>query len=158
MKSAVLLNIQESCFHYYFTSFFKQVAFCNLYPSTCNIYANAVPATRSKQGSKSVRAGCRKRDRDRRVCFGPATPNSFFPRYSTAVFSSTSVDDTCSRKRATLRIMGISGLLPLLKSIQQNKHLSEFSGQTLAVDAYVWLHRGVYTCATELATGKKTHK
>ncbi|KAH7907943.1 PIN domain-like protein [Hygrophoropsis aurantiaca] len=54
--------------------------------------------------------------------------------------------------------MGISGLLPLLKSIQVDKHLSEFSGQTLAVDAYVWLHRGVYACATELATGKKTTK
>lgn len=54
--------------------------------------------------------------------------------------------------------MGISGLLPLLKSIQVNKHLSAFAGQTLAVDAYVWLHRGVYACATELATGKKTTK
>ncbi|KAF7965699.1 hypothetical protein HWV62_42213 [Athelia sp. TMB] len=54
--------------------------------------------------------------------------------------------------------MGISGLLPLLKSIQVNKHLSECSGQTLAVDAYVWLHRGVHSCATELATGKKTNK
>ncbi|KAF5379053.1 hypothetical protein D9615_005997 [Tricholomella constricta] len=54
--------------------------------------------------------------------------------------------------------MGITGLLPALKSIQVTKHLSEFSGQTLAVDAYVWLHRGVYACATELATGKDTHK
>lgn len=54
--------------------------------------------------------------------------------------------------------MGISGLLPLLKPIQVNKHLSDFAGQTLAVDAYVWLHRGVYACATELATGKKTTK
>ncbi|GLB42344.1 putative xeroderma pigmentosum G I-region [Lyophyllum shimeji] len=54
--------------------------------------------------------------------------------------------------------MGIAGLLPALKSIQVTKHLSEFAGQTLAVDAYVWLHRGVYTCATELATGKDTHK
>lgn len=54
--------------------------------------------------------------------------------------------------------MGISGLLPALKSIQTTKHLSEFAGQTLAVDAYVWLHRGVLTCATELATGKPTHK
>ncbi|KAF9233187.1 PIN domain-like protein [Melanogaster broomeanus] len=48
--------------------------------------------------------------------------------------------------------MGISGLLPLLKSIQVNKHF------TLAVDAYVWLHRGVIACATEVATGKKTTK
>ncbi|KAF9557610.1 PIN domain-like protein [Agrocybe pediades] len=54
--------------------------------------------------------------------------------------------------------MGISGLLPALKSIQVTKHLSEFSGKTIAVDAYVWLHRGVYSCATELATGKSTHK
>ncbi|KAH7886997.1 exodeoxyribonuclease 1 [Phlebopus sp. FC_14] len=54
--------------------------------------------------------------------------------------------------------MGISGLLPLLKSIQINQHLSDFAGQTLAVDAYVWLHRGVYACATDLATGKKTTK
>jgi exonuclease 1 len=54
--------------------------------------------------------------------------------------------------------MGISGLLPLLKPIQVQKHLSEYAGQTLAVDAYVWLHRGVYSCATELATGKATTK
>ncbi|KAI0676335.1 PIN domain-like protein [Trametes maxima] len=54
--------------------------------------------------------------------------------------------------------MGISGLLPLLKDIQTNKHLSEFRGQTLAVDAYVWLHRGSYGCAAELVTGKPTTK
>ncbi|KAJ3544540.1 hypothetical protein NM688_g5730 [Phlebia brevispora] len=54
--------------------------------------------------------------------------------------------------------MGISGLLPLLKDIQVNKHLSEYAGQTIAVDAYVWLHRGTYACATEIATGRKTTK
>lgn len=54
--------------------------------------------------------------------------------------------------------MGICGLLGLLKSIQTTKHLSDFAGQTLAVDAYVWLHRGIHTCATELATGKSTKK
>ncbi|KAG6856585.1 hypothetical protein H0H87_002791 [Tephrocybe sp. NHM501043] len=54
--------------------------------------------------------------------------------------------------------MGISGLLPALKSIQVTKQLNEFAGQTIAVDAYVWLHRGVNTCATELATGKPTNK
>ncbi|KAF9652654.1 PIN domain-like protein [Thelephora ganbajun] len=54
--------------------------------------------------------------------------------------------------------MGISGLLPLLKPIHKNKHLSEFSGKTVAVDAYVWLHKGVYACAPEVATGKKTTK
>ncbi|KAJ7599055.1 PIN domain-like protein, partial [Mycena floridula] len=54
--------------------------------------------------------------------------------------------------------MGISGLLPALKSIQVQKHLSELSGQTVAVDAYVWLHKGVFTCATEMATGKPTSR
>ncbi|TDL16707.1 hypothetical protein BD410DRAFT_614988 [Rickenella mellea] len=54
--------------------------------------------------------------------------------------------------------MGIQGLLPLLKPIQIHRHLSDFAGQTLAVDAYVWLHRGAYACATELATGRPTTK
>ena len=54
--------------------------------------------------------------------------------------------------------MGISGLLPALKSIQNTKHLKDYAGKSIAVDAYVWLHKGVYTCPTELATGKKTHK
>ncbi|KAF8515840.1 PIN domain-like protein [Hysterangium stoloniferum] len=54
--------------------------------------------------------------------------------------------------------MGISGLLPLLKSVQKPIHLSELSGKTIAVDAYVWLHRGAYTCAPEVVTGKATTK
>lgn len=54
--------------------------------------------------------------------------------------------------------MGIAGLLPALKSIQTQRPLSYFSGQTIAVDAYVWLHKGVFACATELATGKHTNK
>lgn len=52
--------------------------------------------------------------------------------------------------------MGISGLLPLLKAIQVNRPLSDFAGQTIAVDAYVWLHKGTYGCAPDLATGKQT--
>ncbi|OSX60823.1 hypothetical protein POSPLADRAFT_1147031 [Postia placenta MAD-698-R-SB12] len=52
--------------------------------------------------------------------------------------------------------MGISGLLPLLKDIQVNRPLSDFAGQTIAVDAYVWLHKGTYGCAPDLATGKQT--
>ncbi|GAA6064700.1 hypothetical protein JCM10212_000117 [Sporobolomyces blumeae] len=54
--------------------------------------------------------------------------------------------------------MGISGLLPLLKEITVPRHVSEFKGKTLAVDAYVWLHRGAYGCAEELAMGKPTIK
>ena len=54
--------------------------------------------------------------------------------------------------------MGITGLLPALKSIQVVKHLKDYVGQRIAVDGYVWLHRGVCACATELATGKKSRK
>ncbi|WVF72498.1 hypothetical protein IAT40_007314 [Kwoniella sp. CBS 6097] len=54
--------------------------------------------------------------------------------------------------------MGISGLLPLLKEIQVNGHISEFKGKRLAVDAYVWLHKGAFGCAEDLVKGKKTTK
>jgi len=54
--------------------------------------------------------------------------------------------------------MGIAGLLPALKSIQKQRHLSEFSGKKVAIDAYVFLHRGVYTCSTELALDEPTTK
>ncbi|KZS98264.1 PIN domain-like protein [Sistotremastrum niveocremeum HHB9708] len=54
--------------------------------------------------------------------------------------------------------MGIQGLLPLLKPIHNHTHVSEFSGKTLAVDAYVWLHKGAYGCAPDLVTGKPTVK
>ncbi|KAI9688863.1 MAG: Rad2 nuclease [Bathelium mastoideum] len=54
--------------------------------------------------------------------------------------------------------MGISGLLPLLKSIQKPCHLKKFSGQTIGVDAYGWLHRGTVSCAIDLALGKPCTK
>ncbi|KXJ90172.1 hypothetical protein Micbo1qcDRAFT_189266 [Microdochium bolleyi] len=54
--------------------------------------------------------------------------------------------------------MGIQGLLPLLKSIQRPVELSKYAGETLAVDAYGWLHRGAIASAIELAEGKPTRK
>ncbi|KAH7029059.1 uncharacterized protein B0I36DRAFT_363654 [Microdochium trichocladiopsis] len=54
--------------------------------------------------------------------------------------------------------MGIQGLLPLLKSIHRPVELSKYAGETLAVDAYGWLHRGAIACAIELAEGKPTRK
>ena len=54
--------------------------------------------------------------------------------------------------------MGIAGLLPCLKSVSRNTHLKEFAGQRVAVDAYVWLHRSLYTCAQELCMGVPTDK
>jgi exonuclease-1 len=45
--------------------------------------------------------------------------------------------------------MGIPGLLPSLKSVTERVHLDAFRGQTVGVDAYSWLHKGVYTFALE---------
>ncbi|ETS73777.1 hypothetical protein PFICI_14723 [Pestalotiopsis fici W106-1] len=50
------------------------------------------------------------------------------------------------------------GLLPLLKSIQRPTELKQHAGETFAVDAYGWLHRGSISCAIELAQGKPTQK
>ncbi|KAI7824654.1 exonuclease [Gamsiella multidivaricata] len=54
--------------------------------------------------------------------------------------------------------MGIQGLLPLLKSIEKPVHLKDYAGQTLAVDGYVWLHKGAFSCAQELCLGQPTQK
>ncbi|KAH7155202.1 PIN domain-like protein [Dactylonectria estremocensis] len=54
--------------------------------------------------------------------------------------------------------MGVSGLLPLLKSIQKPVELKSYAGQTLGVDAYGWLHRAAYSCALELGQDKPTQK
>jgi exonuclease-1 len=52
--------------------------------------------------------------------------------------------------------MGISGLLPALKDVQVTRHISAYRGQTLGIDAYVWLHRGAYGCAQKLVLGERT--
>ncbi|KAG5932521.1 hypothetical protein E4U53_001290 [Claviceps sorghi] len=54
--------------------------------------------------------------------------------------------------------MGVSGLLPMLKSIQRHTELKKCQGQTLAVDAYGWLHRAAYSCAVELGQDKPTNR
>ncbi|GAO48195.1 PIN domain-like protein [Saitoella complicata NRRL Y-17804] len=54
--------------------------------------------------------------------------------------------------------MGISGLLPLLKNIQVNTHVRNYKDHVVGVDAYVWLHRGAFACAWDLALGKHTTK
>ncbi|BDD62437.1 Rad2 nuclease [Monascus purpureus] len=54
--------------------------------------------------------------------------------------------------------MGIKGLHGLLKSIQKPCHLRKFSGETLGVDAYGWLHRGTVACAVDLVLDRPTTK
>ncbi|SCU81905.1 LANO_0B04522g1_1 [Lachancea nothofagi CBS 11611] len=47
--------------------------------------------------------------------------------------------------------MGVQGLLPQLKPIQQPITLARYQGQTLAIDGYAWLHRAAHSCAEDLA-------
>ncbi|KAG0176435.1 Rad2 nuclease [Apophysomyces sp. BC1034] len=47
--------------------------------------------------------------------------------------------------------MGISGLLQLTKSIHQSIHIKEYGGRVVAVDGNVWLHKGAFACALDLA-------
>ncbi|KAF7546426.1 hypothetical protein G7046_g9303 [Stylonectria norvegica] len=54
--------------------------------------------------------------------------------------------------------MGVSGLLPLLKSIHKPTEIKKYAGQTFGVDAYGWLHRAAYSCALELGQDKPTTK
>ncbi|KAJ5970756.1 XPG/RAD2 endonuclease [Penicillium vulpinum] len=54
--------------------------------------------------------------------------------------------------------MGIKGLHGLLKSIQKPCHIKNFSGQTLGVDAYGWLHRGTVACSVDLVLDNPTKK
>ncbi|KAI6659969.1 Exonuclease 1 [Oopsacas minuta] len=52
--------------------------------------------------------------------------------------------------------MGITGLLPFLKSIQHPMNVSTFQNQIVVVDAYCWLHKGCYSCPIELIEGKES--
>lgn len=52
--------------------------------------------------------------------------------------------------------MGVTGLLPQLKDIQENISLEKYRGKTVAIDSYAWLHRSVLSCPVELAQGLKT--
>lgn len=52
--------------------------------------------------------------------------------------------------------MGITGLIPFLEKASQPVNISQFSGCTVAVDAYCWLHKGAFACAEKLARGDHT--
>lgn len=54
--------------------------------------------------------------------------------------------------------MGVTGLLPHLKEIQEPCSLRKYKGKTLAVDTYGWLHRGLISCAQELCQDVPTRK
>lgn len=54
--------------------------------------------------------------------------------------------------------MGIASLLPQLKSVTAKAHVSKYRGKRAAVDAYVLLHRGAYTCAREIVEGEPSDR
>ncbi|KDO26486.1 hypothetical protein SPRG_08289 [Saprolegnia parasitica CBS 223.65] len=49
--------------------------------------------------------------------------------------------------------MGVSDLLPKLKSIISMTHISKYRGKRAAIDASGWLYKGAYTCVVELGLG-----
>jgi exonuclease-1 len=46
--------------------------------------------------------------------------------------------------------MGITGLLPILKSIARRVHVSEYTREKVAIDGYSWLHMGAYDCSKDI--------
>lgn len=52
--------------------------------------------------------------------------------------------------------MGITGLIPFLEKASSTINVSEFSGSTVAIDTYCWLHKGAFACADKLVRGEDT--
>ncbi|XP_050351965.1 exonuclease 1 isoform X2 [Nymphalis io] len=52
--------------------------------------------------------------------------------------------------------MGITGLIPFLEKASRKTNISEFSGSTVAIDTYCWLHKGAFACAEKLVRGEDT--
>ncbi|VVC96327.1 unnamed protein product [Leptidea sinapis] len=52
--------------------------------------------------------------------------------------------------------MGITGLIPFLEKASRSANVGEFSGSTVAIDSYCWLHKGAFACADKLVRGEET--
>lgn len=52
--------------------------------------------------------------------------------------------------------MGITGLIPFLEKASRKANISEFSGCSVAIDSYCWLHKGAFACADKLVRGENT--
>ena len=87
--------------------------------------------------------------------------NNFFSQFTGNFFH----DDGTDRSHQALwapvlfGIMGVAGLHSFVKSIvQSGVSLSEFCGQTLAIDASAWLHRGLFVCPLDVLAGQPTDR
>lgn len=54
--------------------------------------------------------------------------------------------------------MGINGLLPKLGSITRAITLQDFANKRVAIDAYVWLHKASYACASDVCQNNATDR
>ncbi|KAI3883730.1 hypothetical protein MKW92_020706 [Papaver armeniacum] len=54
--------------------------------------------------------------------------------------------------------MGITGLLPRLKSIMIPIHIKDLRGCSVAVDTYSWLHKGALSCSKDLCKSEPTSR
>jgi len=52
--------------------------------------------------------------------------------------------------------MGVTGLLPVIKSVMDEVHVSKYAGKTVGVDASSWLYKGAYSCPVDLFLGQPT--
>lgn len=50
--------------------------------------------------------------------------------------------------------MGVKGLLLALKSVQRQRHLSEYAHSRVAVDGFAWLHRAAFAALHESVNGQ----
>lgn len=89
------------------------------------------------------------------ICLSKLWLSNDLPTLERGAVTATMINAT-SPYLPLLSVMGITGLLPALKSITQDVHISEYEGLTVGIDAYGWLHRGAYTCSVELALGLET--
>ncbi|GAB64877.1 exonuclease I [Plasmodium cynomolgi strain B] len=48
--------------------------------------------------------------------------------------------------------MGITNLLPFLKPIAKNTHISKYKNEVIGVDIMCWIHRGLISCAYDVVT------
>ncbi|CAI5483774.1 unnamed protein product [Closterium sp. Yama58-4] len=95
---------------------------------------------------------------------GDSVSGGLVDKPSAQVLEDSSTDDiwhdlqlhhsSCPATRSSFgTAMGISGLLPLLKSVTRRTHIREYAGRRVAIDTYSWLHRASYSCSQELCQG-----
>ncbi|ETO33869.1 hypothetical protein RFI_03229 [Reticulomyxa filosa] len=62
------------------------------------------------------------------------------------------------KKKQRKKKMGIQNLLKYLSSITYSVEIGAYSGKTVGVDGYCWLHKGVYSCCYELCNNVPTRR